>query len=81
MAPEVPLFVVGYPLSIAMLTRWVPIVREQRARWLVAHHVGVVCIVAGWAAKGDPAAIAVNSVWLASSTAWYVIGGRRAAAT
>jgi len=68
------LFVVGYPTAIAVIVRFVPVVRERRLRWLAVHHVGVACIVAGWALGPDWGAVAVNSTWLASSTAWYVVG-------
>lgn len=59
-----------------MIVRWVPVVREQRVRWLAAHHVGVVAIVAGWAIEGRWASVAVNATWLVVSTAWYVLGRR-----
>ena len=70
------LFVAGYPLAIAVIVRWVPVVREQRVRWLAAHHAGVVAIVAGWAIEGRWPSVAVNAAWLAISTAWYVVAGR-----
>ncbi|MEO7556670.1 MAG: hypothetical protein ABIV94_08730 [Acidimicrobiales bacterium] len=68
------LFVVGYPAAISVIVRFVPVVRERRLRWLVVHHLGVACIVAGWALGPDWGAAAVNATWLVSSTAWYVLG-------
>ncbi len=74
------LFVVGYPVSIAVIARFVPVVRERRLKWLVAHDLAVAAIVAGWALKGDRRAVAINSTWLIVATAWYALGGRRARA-
>lgn len=70
------LFVVGYPLAIAVIVRWAPVVRERRVRWLAAHHVGVAAIVAGWAVEERWSSVAVNATWLVVSTAWYARGGR-----
>jgi hypothetical protein len=74
------LFAFGYPVSIVVIARWVPVVRQQRTRWLVAHHAAVVAIITGWAIKGDVTAVAVNSSWLVSSSIWYALGARRARA-
>ncbi|MDQ1521632.1 MAG: hypothetical protein QOI55_2705 [Actinomycetota bacterium] len=71
------LFAFGYPVSIAVIARFVPVVRERRFRWLVMHHIGVVCIVLGWALDSNWQAVIVNSSWLVVSTIWYVLGGRR----
>jgi hypothetical protein len=76
-ALRVILFAFGYPVSIAVIARFVPVVRERRLRWLVAHHVAVVCIVLGWALDSNWQAVIINSSWLATSTIWYVLGGRR----
>ena len=73
------LFAFGYPTSIAVITRWLPVVRERRTAWFVAHDVAVAAIVTGWALKRDPMAVAINATWLAVATAWYVAAGRRAA--
>ena len=72
----VPLLAVGYPVSIAVLTRWVPVVRERRTRWLLAHHAAVTAIILGWALR-RPAAVAPNAAWLVASTVWYWAGRRR----
>jgi hypothetical protein len=79
-ATATALFVVGYPVSIAVIARFVPVVRERRLKWLVAHDLAVAAIVAGWALKGDRRAVAINSTWLIVATAWYALGGRRARA-
>ena len=73
------LFAFGYPTSIAVIARWLPVVRERRTAWFVAHDVAVAAIVTGWALKRDPMAVAINATWLAVATAWYVAAGRRAA--
>lgn len=73
------LFAVGYPTSIGVLARWIPVVRERRTAWFVAHEVAVAAIVAGWALKRDAAAVAINATWLVVGTGWYVAAGRRAA--
>ncbi len=71
------LFVFGYPTSIAVLTRWIPVVRERRTRWFAAHELGVAAIVAGWALKSDTSAVTINASWLVIGTAWYLAAGRR----
>jgi len=76
-ATATALFVVGYPTSIAVILRFVPVVRERRLKWLVAHDLAVAAIVAGWALKGDRRAVAINASWLVAATTWYALGGRR----
>lgn len=65
-----PLLAVGYPVSIVVISRWVPVVRERRTRWFVVHHGAVVAIIVGWAIK-RPAAVPPNAAWLVASTVWY----------
>jgi hypothetical protein len=77
---SIPLFAFGYPVSIAVIVRFVPVVRERRTKWLVAHDAAVAAIVAGWALRGDWRAVAINSSWLVTANVWYVLGGRRARA-
>ncbi|MGZ8752187.1 MAG: hypothetical protein ACXW1S_04325 [Acidimicrobiia bacterium] len=74
---EVVLFAVGYPVSITVIVRWIPVVRERRIRWFVAHELAVAAIVTGWALRGDPGAVAINATWLVVAAAWYGLGGRR----
>lgn len=74
---RIVLFVIGYPLAIVVIARFVPVVKQRRMSWMVAHHVGVVAIITGWALAGDWVPVAVNSSWLLASTAWYGLGGQR----
>ena len=69
--------IVGYPTAIIVIARWVPVVREQRRSWFVAHTLAVAAIVAGWAIKGQTRSVIVNGAWLVVSVVWYVLGGRR----
>ena len=73
------LFAFGYPVSIAVIVRFVPVVRERRLKWLLAHDVAVAAIVAGWALKGDRRAVAINASWLVAANVWYALGRRRGA--
>jgi hypothetical protein len=79
-AAATALFAFGYPTSIVVILRFVPVVRERRLKWLLAHDLAVAAIVAGWALKGDRRAVAVNSTWLVVATVWYALSGRRARA-
>ncbi|MEO6122035.1 MAG: hypothetical protein ABIW46_06735 [Acidimicrobiales bacterium] len=81
MAAETVLFGLGYPVALAVIARFVPVVRERRATWLLAHHAGVVAIMAGWAIAGRGGAVAVNGGWLVVASAWYSFGGRHPGAT
>lgn len=71
------LFGVGYPVSVVVISRFVPVVRQQRWPWLLAHHLGVVAVMAGWALAGRASAVAFNGAWLVTSSVWYVLGRRR----
>lgn len=66
------LLAIGYPTSIAVLTRIVPVVRERRVGWFAAHQAAVAAIVAGWAMKGRIGGALVNGAWLTVATAWWV---------
>jgi uncharacterized membrane protein len=76
-AAATALFVLGYPTSIVVILRFVPVVRERRTKWLVAHDLAVAAIVVGWALKGDRGAVAINASWLVAANVWYALGGRR----
>lgn len=71
------LFGVGYPASIAVITRFAAVVRERRWRWLVVHHAGVAAIVAGWALRRRGVGVALNGSWLVVSSLWFALGGPR----
>jgi hypothetical protein len=73
------LFAVGYPTSIVVILRFVPVVRERRWKWFAAHQLAVAAIVAGWALRGDRRAVAINSSWFVVAAVWYALGGRRPA--
>ena len=68
------LLLVGYALAVPVVVRWVPVVRERRWRWFVAHQAGMTAIVAGWALRGTYPAAAANGAWLAAAAAWYARG-------
>jgi len=70
--------VVGYPTAITVIARWLPVVRERRTTWFVAHELAVAAIVAGWALKHDTSAVAINGSWLVVAAVWYGAAGRRA---
>ena len=78
-AAATALFAFGYPTSIVVILRFVPVVRERRLKWLVAHDLAVAAIVAGWALKGDRRAVAINASWLVAANVWYALGSRRRA--
>ena len=71
------LFAVGYPVAIAVIARFVLVVRERRWRWLAAHHAAVLAIIVGWAIRGSAFGAAVNSAWLVVSSTWYALGRPR----
>lgn len=76
-ATEVALFGFGYPASIAVITRFVPVVRERRWRWLVLHHLGMAAIIAGCVSKRTTVGVIANAGWFVLSSLWYAAGGRR----
>ena len=71
------LHLVGYPLALAVIARWLAVVREQRWRWFAAHQAAVSAIVAGWLLRGHPLGAALNGAWLAVASAWYGLGARQ----
>jgi hypothetical protein len=73
----VALFAFGYPVAIAVIVRYVPVVRERRIRWFAAHEAAVSAIVAGHALRPDAPGVVINGAWLVAGTAWYALGGRR----
>lgn len=73
---QVVLFGFGYPVSVAVISRFVRVVRGRRSGWLAVHHLAVAAVIAGWATRREVGAVAVNAGWLLASSAWYVVGGR-----
>lgn len=72
------LFAFGYPVSIVVIIRFVPVVRERRWRWFVLHQLAVAAIVAGWALDQQWRSVAINSTWFVAAALWFLIGGQRA---
>ena len=70
------LHVAGYPTAVVVLTRFVPVVRDRRLRWFLAHQAGVAAIMGGWLLRHNTPAAVVNGSWLLSATVWYARGGR-----
>lgn len=71
------LHVAGYPTAVAVLIRFVPVVRERRVRWFLAHEAGMAAITGGWLLRGNDGAAAVNGGWLVLAAVWYALAGRR----
>ena len=69
---------VGYPTACAAIVRWVPIVRQRRVDWLVAHELGMAGICAGWALVPRWSGVAVNGAWGVIALVWWAIGAGRA---
>lgn len=69
----------GYPLAVAVIVRWLSVVREQRIRWFAIHAAAVAAIVAGWVIDHRWSAVAINGTWLVISVLWFVTAGRRQA--
>ena len=80
-ALRIALFVFGYPVSIAVIARWVPVVRERRLAWFIVHEAAVASIVAGWAIRERWSAVAINGSWLVVAAVWYALAARRAVET
>lgn len=68
------LFTIGYPVSIVVIARWIPVVRERRNSWFVAHTIAVMAIVLGWALRQEWRSVAINAGWLIVSVLWYERG-------
>ena len=70
------LFAFGYPVSILVIARFVPVVRERRLRWILWHQAAVGTIVLGFALDANWSAVAINGTWFVVAAVWYVLGGR-----
>ncbi|HZB73001.1 MAG TPA: hypothetical protein VE395_12735 [Acidimicrobiales bacterium] len=71
------LHLVGYPTAVVVIARWIPVVRQRRLKWFVAHEAAVAAIVTGWAIVGRRQGVVVNGAWGLIAAAWYALGGRR----
>ncbi len=67
-------FALGYPISILVIARWIPVVRERRWRWFWVHQIAVAMIVMGWIIEGETRSVAVNSIWLVTAAVWFMRG-------
>jgi hypothetical protein len=76
---RIVLFVIGYPVAIAVIVRWIPVVRERRWKWFVAEEGATACIVAGQAIGGSIPGVVINFAWFVVAAFWYALGGRRQA--
>jgi hypothetical protein len=72
------LHLVGYPTAVVVIARWIPVVRQRRRTWFVAHELAVAAIVAGWLLVDRRSAALVNGAWGLVAAAWYGLGGRQA---
>ena len=68
------LFAFGYPVSIIVIARFVPVVRERRLRWFVWHQSAVAAIVLGFGFRERWSAVAVNGTWFVVAAIWYRVG-------
>lgn len=71
------LLALGYPTAITVLTRWIPVVREGRTKWFLAHQAGVAAIAAGWALRGRTQGVVTNGAWFLVAAGWYLSRRRR----
>lgn len=76
-AARLVLFGLGYPAAITVISRFVPVVRERRWRWLAVHHLGMAAIIAGCVSRRTTIGVVGNGAWLVVSSVWYALGGRR----
>ena len=72
------LFTFGYPVSIVVIARFVPVVRERRRAWFVWHQSAVAAIIVGFALRSRGSAVAINGTWFVVAAIWYGLAGRRA---
>lgn len=70
------LFAFGYPVSIAVILFFRPVVRERRAALFAAHQTAVAALVVGWSIRGQAFAVVVNATWFVVAAAWWMLGGR-----
>lgn len=62
-------------MAIAIIVRWVPVLREQRWRWFWTHQAAVAAIVAGHGLRESPSAVVVNGAWFVVAALWYLGAG------
>ncbi len=70
------LLIIGYPVALLVIARWIPVVRQRRRTWFLAHFAAVTAIIVGWSIR-RPIATLPNLAWLVISTLWYRFGAPR----
>ena len=82
MTPSTAALVTGYVLAVPF-TAYVPgflrLWRRREPAVFAAAEVGAVLITAGWAAKGNVPAAAVNGAWTVGLAVAYAAEGRKRA--
>ena len=63
---------VGYPLAIVVIVRWIPVVRQRLTTLFLLHEAAVAAIVAGWALVPRWSGVAVNGAWGVIAAGWYL---------
>jgi uncharacterized membrane protein HdeD (DUF308 family) len=72
----VVLLAVGYPVSVAVLLRLLPVYRRRRRGWFLALVSGLSTLVVGWLLLGRPGAAALNAAGLVAAVAAWLWTGR-----
>lgn len=70
------LFIVGYPVAIVVILRWLPVLRERRIGWFAAHEGAVTAIVVGHALRRRVSGVVINGGWLVMAALWWLLAGR-----
>lgn len=76
-AISVAIRLVGYPVAVAAIVRWVPIVRERWTGWFVIHQLGMLAIVVGWSLTDRTAGVVINGLWFVVAAVWWFAAGSR----
>jgi hypothetical protein len=63
---------VGYPLAIVAIVRWIPVVRQRLTGLFLLHEAAVAAIVAGWALVPRWSGAAINGAWGVIAAGWYL---------
>jgi hypothetical protein len=67
---------VGYPLALIVIVRWIPVVRQRLGSLFLLHQIGMGLIVAGWVLAERWLAVAINAAWFVVAGFWYLRRGR-----
>lgn len=55
---------VGYPVSVGVLTRLLPVLRQRRQGWFLVLEGATACVAAGWLLRGRPEPAVLNAAAL-----------------